>query len=125
MDQRLQQLEIRTYGVGVTTLEEVFLKVGKQEEEAYEGAEAERQKREAQLKKRGLLEEEKEGKDEVADPELTDPDDDSPVAGYSLSKRRDTGRWNIFARQFEAQFKSRFLIAFRAPRTFLVEVSKF
>jgi len=28
MDQNMQKLQIKSYGVGVTTLEEVFLKVG-------------------------------------------------------------------------------------------------
>ena len=84
--------------MGVTTLEEVFLKVGKQEEEAYEGAEADRRKREEKLRKQGLLEEEKEGKDEEAEQALTEPDDEGPAANYSLAKRRDTERWNIFAR---------------------------
>jgi hypothetical protein len=33
MDENLDRLNIRSYGVGITTLEEVFLKIGKGDDE--------------------------------------------------------------------------------------------
>jgi len=33
LDQKLDELNVRSYGVGVTTLEEVFLRIGKGEAE--------------------------------------------------------------------------------------------
>jgi hypothetical protein len=44
LDQNLDQLGIQSYGVGITTLEEVFLKIGHGEEE--EAAREERYKKE-------------------------------------------------------------------------------
>mmetsp|Transcript_22180 Transcript_22180/g.21974 ORF Transcript_22180/g.21974 Transcript_22180/m.21974 type:complete len:742 (-) Transcript_22180:1165-3390(-) len=109
LDESLKQLRIKSYGVGVTTLEEVFLKVGHQDEEG-NGSSPDSPK----------IEETKEDNSQEAneivrinDSQRSDNDD------YSIAEQSEK---NVFFLHLYALCVKRFLMSFRQLKSSLLEI---
>ncbi|CAI2386299.1 unnamed protein product [Moneuplotes crassus] len=103
LDNSLEDLKIKSYGVGVTTLEEVFLKVGYQKGEEIEEMEyskheeAEGHQTKSQLNYSG----------------------NSDVGGYSVAEDHEK---NVFWLHYYALCVKNFLVPYRHLKSFLIEV---
>lgn len=114
LDQSLRDLRIKSYGVGVTTLEEVFLRVGRDEEES----ETQSRKSINNLKKD--IEEEKFQKNGTKKSLNASGDVDGEE--YSIAERSEQGTLNIFWLHFVALSIKRFLVSFRQLKTSILEL---
>jgi ATP-binding cassette subfamily A (ABC1) protein 3 len=83
LDKNLEKLGIRSYGVGITTLEEVFLRIAKGDETEEESD----------------LVQEKDGQ-----PAKNQFDD------YSIVEQHETGAVNVFFQNLSALLKKKFLL---------------
>jgi ATP-binding cassette subfamily A (ABC1) protein 3 len=102
LDAALDTLGIRSYGVGITTLEEVFLKIAEDNDDAHgEGPNKEELKENSS--KKGLLME-------------NDLDD------YSIVEQHEEGYMNNFFLSLKALLKKKFLVQVRDPRTLVIEM---
>jgi ATP-binding cassette subfamily A (ABC1) protein 3 len=100
LDAALDVLGIRSYGVGITTLEEVFLKIAEDTDEAH----GEPTTNKEELKEdRGLL-------------KVSDLDD------YSIVEQHEEGYMNNFFLSLKALLKKKFLVQVRDPRTLVIEM---
>ncbi|CAI2386282.1 unnamed protein product [Moneuplotes crassus] len=107
LDNSLGDLKIKSYGVGVTTLEEVFLKVGHQNEE---------ENKDSQLLKQ---EETKEGFDNPQTQSQLNFSRESGVEEYSIADKHEK---NVFWLHYYALCVKKFLISFRQLRSALIEI---
>jgi len=99
LDQKKNEFKMESYGISITTLEEVFLKVA--ENESHD--------------KPIPLSINKEQKEE-------DNEDDSEVDNFDLNSVRISNRAELFATHFLALIKKRILYFKRDTRSFLCEV---
>lgn len=116
LDQSLRDLRIKSYGVGVTTLEEVFLRVGKQDEEEEESKDEGSKKSLSDIKKE-VEEEKRQIGNGVRS--LNKTDDLTGIDEYSIA---DQSEQNIFLLHFWALSVKRFLVSFRQLRSSLLEI---
>ena len=100
LDQSLSQLGVRSYGVGVTTLEEVFLRVAKSAHDDEDEADVHVRKEDLDNDNKGTYEE-----------------DD-----YSIQRDGLQGS-SLVIQHFVALVKKRWLTSIRAPRTLFVEMA--
>ena len=101
-DKELQNLSVTSYGVSMTTLEEVFLKV--------EGADA--------LKKAEMIQKLQRRRTS----NLEDVKEDHEVDEYSISKHQIEGGWSVFFLHFIALFIKRFLLSRRNFKGFVLDL---
>lgn len=100
-------MNISSYGVGITTLEEVFLKIGEHGEEDDEDSNGKTKEDENSDKKS------KSSRDASADRELEE---------YTIVDTHETGAMNVFFIQFKALLKKKLLMQFRDLRTLIIEL---
>jgi ATP-binding cassette, subfamily A (ABC1), member 3 len=89
LDQNLDRLGIRSYGVGITTLEEVFLRIAKDDKEEAEEPDSPNQLLRPQSNKNQDLEE------------------------YSITEQHETGALNVFMLNLKALLKKKLLLQVR------------
>ena len=119
LDNSLKTLRIKSYGVGVTTLEEVFLRVGRDEEESRiesVGPGSNNSKEEENNK------ENNETMSKHSKRSINKSDDDSNSEEYSIAEKHEVGTFNLFWLHFGALFVKRWLISLRQVKSFLLEI---
>lgn len=99
LDQNLSSLGIRSYGVGITTLEEVFLRIAKDGEESEDSVE---------LKDAGS-------------PGLI-KSVDNIYEEYSIAEQHETGFFNVFFQNLSVLIKKKFFLQVRDARTLIIEL---
>ncbi len=111
LDNNLEKLGIRSYGVGITTLEEVFLKIGRGDEEE--------DKDEAAFNKLALenIENERLGLGDDQERARNELDD------YTIAEQHETGFMNVFMTNLRALTKKKFLLQVRDVRTLVIEIA--
>ena len=100
LDGALDVLGIRSYGVGITTLEEVFLKIAEDTPATDEAPHTTNKLEDS----RGLL-------------KVSDLLDD-----YSIVEQHEEGYMNNFFLSLKALLKKKFLVQVRDPRTLVIEM---
>lgn len=100
LDSNLEALGIRSYGVGITTLEEVFLRIAKDG-----GSKEDESEEEIKSLKGGDQE------------SLLKAFDD-----YSIAERHEEGAMNVFFQNLKALLKKKALLQVRDPRTLIIEM---
>ena len=141
LDASLERLKIKSYGVGVTTLEEVFLRVGKEDEESRPSLNhTENPQNKPTLRRRQNLDEEddeiNEGGEETENQKMIHKKtseensygsindssrgrDTTDVEDYSIAESYET---SVFWPHFYALIVKRLIVSFRQPKTFLLEI---
>lgn len=121
LDASLGDLRIKSYGVGVTTLEEVFLRVGKDEEENEQAYEMTiKNLRKSITDEREHFREESKHGDNTLHGSLNDSNDDIKlIEDYSIAEQSEK---DVFCLHFGALIVKRLLVSFRQPKTFLLEI---
>jgi ATP-binding cassette, subfamily A (ABC1), member 3 len=99
LDSQLSSLKVSSYGVSMTTLEEVFLKV--------EGADA---KEDAQLVEK------------IKKRRTSKLEEDNEHSDYSISKEQISGGWAIFWLHYVALFMKRLILSKRNYKGFIVDL---
>ena len=95
LDNSLDALGIRSYGVGITTLEEVFLKIAEHPEDIEPNLLDNSNK---------LLEE------------------SAVMEDYSIAEQREQGSFNTFMLSLKSLLKKKWLVQVRDPRTLIIEM---
>lgn len=108
LDENLKNLKIKSYGVGVTTLEEVFLKVGREDEDGGSRKSVSELKQEIE-----------ETKNEKSSKSLNHSGEMEQVDEYSIAENSVE---NVFWLHFGALVTKRFLVSFRQLKTSLIEI---
>ena len=138
LDASLEKLRIKSYGVGVTTLEEVFLRVGKEDEESRltsqysaspQSIETPRRRKnddedDEEIKEGGeeddvMVRKTHEEKSYGSINDSSNGKDSSEVEDYSIAERYET---SVFWEHFYALIVKRLIVSFRQPKTFLLEI---
>ena len=116
LDNSLQLLRIKSYGVGVTTLEEVFLRVGKNEDH--------NKIKPIENKNISKDEEQKESNEGILkhSDRFVNKSDEDDSEEYSIADKSETGACNLFWLHFGALFIKRWLISIRQLKSFLLEI---
>ncbi|TNV87329.1 hypothetical protein FGO68_gene5519 [Halteria grandinella] len=94
LDRHHEKLGIRSYGVGITTLEEVFLNIASEDHD-------EKAQQRSSKKKQAK---------------------DSDLENYSISDDHEEGFFNVFFLNLRALIKKKLLLQIRDPRTLIIEV---
>ena len=116
LDANLEQLRIRSYGVGVTTLEEVFLSVGKDDKLEEEGSQF-RKTIEIRKRRSTKLNDEEEKADAIETEAMES--DEQFIDDYAISDRAVE---NVFWLHFYALSVKRWLVSIRALKTIILEI---
>jgi ATP-binding cassette subfamily A (ABC1) protein 3 len=121
LDQSLSELRIKSYGVGVTTLEEVFLRVGKDGEEENEDQPNVKEmiKKDVEELEKEMEEQKRQLKENTGSYHSINHTGEIEVDEYSIAERSEE---DVFWLHFWALSVKRFLVSFRQFKTSLLEI---